>query len=281
MKYYLEALYKSFVSPVWLGLQSQALTKAGKLFVMVMLVLSLGIGVYFAYFQFPLSAQLFQETITKEIPDFHASVSQGVLTVTDLPQPYSRHIEIDGKDVVVVLDTVSTSTPDLASFFTSSTQSGILITQTQIISKNLDGAQETTENLNRVPSVSFSRADMIGFLGNVAGSFRPTIFAVFVALAFALWGIGLFVFILLFSLIAYALYSMISKHDKIHRYSWKEIFTLSLFAFALPKLVVVFLSLVFSIELPYAVVAAMAVALVRTLSIPKRGPEQIIDSKIV
>lgn len=279
MKYYLEALYKSFVSPMWLAFQSQALTKAGKLFVMVVLVLSVGFGVYCAYFQLPFVAKLFQETITKEFPDFRVSVSQGVLSVSDLPQPYSRHLTIDEKDVVVVLDTVSTNTPQLTSFFTSSTQAGILITPTQIISKNLDGTEERTESLSRIPSVSFSRADIIEFLGNIAGSFRPTIVAVFTAAVFAVWGIGLFIFVLLFSLVAFALYRMLSKQDSAQRYSWKEIFTLSLFAFALPKLVVVLFSLVFSIQLPYAVVAAMAVAVVRALSIPKRGSEQIIDSK--
>lgn len=275
MKYFFRALYKSFTSPAWLASQSRATGKASTFFVMVLLILSVGTGFQVVYRQIPGIVPTFEKTVTEQVPDFTAQITGGTLSVSNIPQPYTRYFtDEQGKEFVVVVDTVTTGTVSLDPFFTSSTGSGILITHTGISSKNLSGQQEIEEKFDRIPNVSFSRTQIIQFLEDVQHRFRPGIFAVVVALTFALWGLGLLIFILLFSFIVFVFYSGMSKQDKTIRYSWKEIFTLSLFVFGLPKLVVTIFDLGFGIYLPYVVLTAMIIALMRALSISKNLTEQ-------
>ncbi len=275
MKYYFTALYKSLTSPSWLASQSKATTRAGKFFVMVMLVLSLGVGAHIIYRQIPSIVPIVEQGITEHVPDFTAKLTDGELVVSDLTQPYINYFtDEQNKEFVIVIDTVSTGTLALPSFFVSSTEGGVLITRDRIVSQNLDGQADINEAFDQVPNLTFSRAQIIQTLEDIGGRYRPAIFAVFVALSFAFWGLGLLVFILLFSTIAFAIYSAISKQDKKVRYSWKEIFTMSLFAFGLPKLIVTLVMFGFYTPLHYVVTGTMTLVLIRTLSIPKQGSEQ-------
>ena len=281
MRYYLEALYKSFSSPSWLASQSRSTGKAGKFFVILMFILSLGFGLNIIYREIPQVVPVLQKTLTSDIPDFAARFEGGTLTVSELTQPFVYHARDDRQqDFVFVIDTVSTGTVSLAPYLTSTTTAGLLISRTGIMTSNLGDAAATEQKFGEIPNVSFSKAQILSFVDRILHDLRPGLLALLVAFTFALWGIGLILFVLLFASITYLIYISVTKQEKLHRYTWKEVFTISLFSLALPKLIIFVLNVTLVTSLPYAVVIAMAIAVSRALRVP-RSSEHQNDSEIV
>lgn len=281
MKYYLHALYKSFTEPAWLAQQYRQTGKASKFFVLTVLVLSLLFAFRVTYIEIATVVPAFQDTIVNDVPDFNATVSNGVVTITELPQPYVQYVEHEGESMVFVVDTVSTSTPTLESFFTTSTQSGFLLTSQSIFSKTTSSSAIMEESLGRLPNTTFSKTQVIELLDTINGKFKPGIFALLTAFTFMVWGIGLLIFVLIFTSFAYLLYSSVTKVEKQSRYSWKDVLTFSLCTFALPKLVITVVSLASSLSFAFLVSAAMAFAVARVLSIPRTTEHQNSSETVV
>lgn len=278
MKYFFEALYKSFTNPVWFSKQSKQTKKSAWFFVLTVLVLAFG-ATYFATFRaMPSAVGAVKNVIEKEVPDFHATVTDHKLSVTGVEQPYIRRFETEEDGIlVVIVDTMSTSTLTVEQFVTSSDKA-ILITKDQILSNTTDIFGSTKEDFSDVPNVSFSRADAMNTLNNLVGTWRPMIVVVVLAIVFLVWGLGLLAYLLICASLIYLVYTRTTKHPVGERYTWKEVFTLSIFAFALPKIVMTALSFGLLASIPFVVTLAMVVAVFRALSVKKSSSEQEIGS---
>lgn len=278
MKYYLLALYKSFTSPSWLAAQAKQTKKSAWFFVLTVLVLSLGVSLMVTFRVIPDLTLKVKSVIEKEVPDFHATITDHQLSVTGVDQPYVRTFQTDGTEtVVVVVDTVTTSTLSLQQFVTSS-KKGILITKDQILTNSPDIFGSSKEDFSNVPNISFSRADALSTLGNIVGAWRPMIVILILTFTFLFWGLGLLLYLLICSSLIYLVYTRSTKQSVTARYTWKEVFTLSLFALALPKILVSVLTYVFFFPIPYLVTLAYVIAVFRALSIRKQLSEQQNDS---
>lgn len=274
MKYFFELLYKSFTNPIWFAAQSKQSKKSTWFFVLTVFMLALGAAFFVTFRAIPGMVAGVQGMVEKEVPDFHATVTDHVLSVTGIEQPYVRTFETEEEGtLVVVVDTVSTSTLTVEQFVSSSDK-GILVTKDHILSNTADIFGSTKEDFSDVPNVSFSRADAINTLQNLVGAWRPMLVVVILAIVFLVWGLGLLAYLLICSSLMYLVYTRTTKQPVSERYTWKEVFTLSVFAFALPKLAMTALSLGFFFSVPYIVTLAMVVAVFRALSVKKTSLEQ-------
>ncbi|GEM_PF-3141002 len=274
MNYYLHALYKSIVEPSWLARQSREMGKSSVLFVLTVLVLSIGVSVRLAYVDIPRTIPMLQEVIGREIPDFTAQISDGTLSVSQLEQPYVKYFEYEDSDVVIVIDT-TTNTTRLDTFFTTSTEVGFLITAKGIVSKTSSTSEIMNEQLTRFPNMTISKQEVVGFLDSFSGRGQVVLAVVTTAFTFLVWGIGLLLFIMIFASIVYGLYRALSSHDQKNRYTWRQIVVLSLFTFVLPKLSVSFAMLLFpGVSLPFIVSGVMGFAVARALGIPPTPREE-------
>lgn len=278
MKYFLDVLYKSFTNPVWFSAQSKQLKKSTWFFVLTVLVLSFGATYFITFRAMPSAVGAVKNIIEKEVPDFHATVTDHQLSVTGIEQPYIRRFETEEEGMFIfIVDTVSTSTLTVEQFVTSSEKT-ILITKDHILSNTTEIFGSTKEDFSDVPNMSFSRADALNTLENLVGAWRPMIVVVILAIVFLVWGLGLLAYLLICSSLMYLVYTRTTKQPVGERYTWKEVFTLSIFAFALPKIVMTALSIGFLTTIPYIVTLAMVVAVFRALSVKKSTSEQEIGS---
>ncbi len=274
MKYFLDALYKSFSSPAWLSAQSKQSKKSAWFFVLTVLVLALGAACVVTFRAIPFIVVSVKDVIVEEVPDFHATVTDHALSVTGVEQPYIRRFETerDGS-LVLIIDTVSTSTLSVEQFVTSS-EKAILVTRDHVLSNTTEIFGSTKEDFSDIPNISFSRADAIQTLENLVGPWRPVIIVAILAIVFLTWGLGLLVYLLICSSLVYLVYTRTTKQPAGERYTWKEVFTLSIFAFALPKIAMTALSFGLLASVPYVVTLAMVVAVFRALSVKKSLSEQ-------
>lgn len=274
MKYFLEVLYKSFINPVWFSAQSKQLKKSTWFFVLTIFVLALGAAFFTTFRAIPGLVTGLQGVVEKEVPDFHAIVTDHQLSVTGVEQPYVRRFETEEEgSFVLIIDTISTSTLTVEQFVTS-TEKAILITKDHMLSNTTEIFGSTKEDFSDVPNMSFSRADALRTLENLVGSWRPMIMVIVLAIVFLVWGLGLLVYLLICSSLVYLVYTRTTKHSVGERYTWKEVFTLSIFAFALPKIVMTALSFGLLVSIPYVVTLAMVIAVFRALRVKKTISEQ-------
>lgn len=265
--YYLQAAYKSFVSPSWLASQSKARGKAATLFTILVFFLSVGFGLHMIYRQIPTVVPYIENILREQIPDFTARTEGGILAVAQLEQPYTRTFHIEDQEVVIAVDTVSTSTVSISSFFTTTTDIAFLITRTGIVSKDVHGEEGgSVSSFDGLPNFSFSKMQLLTVPDKIEHEWRPAIFAILVAVSFALSGVGLMLFVLFFASIVYLVYISATKQPRENRYTWGDIFTMSLFSLVLPKIVFGMISLLFLIEVPYIVTLTMIFGVSRALN---------------
>ncbi len=280
MKYFLDVFYKSFINPVWFSKQSKQSKKSTWFFVLTVLLLALSAAAVVTFRAIPYVVVSVKEVIAEEVPDFHATITDHKLSVTGVEQPYIRKFETEEEGaLILIVDTVSTSTLSVEQFVTSS-EKAILVTQDHVLSNTTEIFGSTKEDFSDIPNMSFSRADAIQTLENLVGSWRPMIMVVILTIVFLIWGLGLLAYLLICSSLVYLVYTRTTKQPVGERYTWKEVFTLSLFAFALPKIIITALSFGFLVSIPYVVTLAMVIAVFRALSVKKSVSEQENGSEI-
>ncbi len=274
MKYFLDVLYKSFTNPVWFSAQSRQSKKSAWFFVLTVLVLALGAATVVTFRAIPFVVVSVKDVIVEEVPDFHATIADHQLSVTGVEQPYIRRFETEAEGLLVlIVDTVSTSSLSVEQFVTTS-EKAILVTRDHVLSNTTEIFGSTKEDFSDVPNMSFSRAEAIQTLENLVGSWRPMIMVIILAIVFLIWGLGLLAYLLICSSLVYLVYTRTTKQPVGERYTWKEVFTLSIFAFALPKIVMTALSFGLLVSIPYVVTLAMIIAVFRALSVKKTVSEQ-------
>jgi hypothetical protein len=270
MNFYLTALYKSFSSPSWLASHAGSTKKAAWFFVFTVLTISLIFSFAIGYRELPYFVREIDRVVESEIPEFTATFTDGLLTVDGLEQPYVREVPMgEGEpSLTVIIDTVSTSTLTIERFV-SSTEQAILFTRSFVVSTDPEIMSTTPEDYAEIPNMSFSKAQAREVLGNIGSSWRPVITASILTLTFLLWGLGLLAYITLVSSLIFVVYRKTTTHPRESWYTWKDVFTLSIFAFGLPKIVITLIVFGFFLPIPYVVTIALVVAVFRALSHPK------------
>ena len=182
----------------------------------------------------PLIVQLIK-TVEEQVPEFTAYVKGGELSVDGITVPYTFETKTeDGAAFKIVVNTETTTTPELATFVGEGPSNGLFFSKTALtIYQGGDGVDKTqTVSFKDVSDTNFSKADVMSVLNKFRGA-GLYILAAFVIVFFFV-GVVIWKLLQLFVISLFIL--MISA---IAKRGWflKEIFTVGLFALTLPTLI--------------------------------------------
>jgi hypothetical protein len=255
------SLYKSLYDVSWLKANKANRGGGWKYFfgfvALVMLVVLAGMAVSL----FRVVPEI-RSRAADSIPEFEATFKEGELSVTGLKQPYTyRGEDEDSNKFVVMVDTVSTSTPDLDSILEDD-ESGLLVTKEKVEFFDANQNNGRTQFFDEMPDTSFNRARILGWI-------QKFLSPVFIILLLGI--IGLFVFIgliigKLFLIVIVSLIALIVARIAKRQWQWNELFTVGLFAITLPSLVSLVLPFfgVATGHIPFLILTAFMLALVLT-----------------
>lgn len=225
---FLETLYRSIYDLAWLKLQKRSAKHAWGYFALLVLLITVLWMVPVAV-RLPGVAKQFKEQVAKNIPEFQATIKDGKLQVDGLQQPY---IVKDG-DFVVIVDTVSTTTPALSSYINTDAEGGVLLTRETVETYDNDTGQSRAQNLKNIPDLQFNQDTIIGFANKFLS---PGFIAVFIVLMIVGVYIGLFIAKLVSILIITVIVKIITALSK-RAWTFGELFTTGLFAVTLPSFI--------------------------------------------
>lgn len=255
------ALYKSLYDVAWLKANKENRAGAWKYFFGFTAVLTIGTVAV-------MSGSLFseikpaREKALAAMPEFAAVFKGGELSITGLKQPFTyRGDSKDETKFVVVVDTVSTTTPELATLLDNE-ESGILITKQK--AEFFDAKQQSgrTQYWQNMPDTSFNRARAASLITKFSS---PP----FLVLLLVIIGLFLFAGLIigkLFLIIIATLIALIVARLAKRAWQWRELFTVGLFAITLPSLASLVLPFfgVATGHVPFLVLIAFMLALVLT-----------------
>lgn len=241
---FFNSLYNSLYNFKWLRQQKDNTSWAwGYFFLLTFLVAGLVvIPTAFAYFY---QAPVWKEKISKELPDFHARMSNGQLQVTDLAQPYIKKYD----SAIVVVDTVSTGTLAVKQFIENEKQVGILVTRDRAEIYNPEDKTVKSQIFTVGTDFEVNRTTVLSWTETLLSRRMLSLFTLGFSIIILLYlAAGNLLSILFMSLVLYHW----SKRRNLG-YTFKQIFTVGLFAITLPLIAgqmivgVPFISLLWSI----------------------------------
>ena len=177
----------------------------------------------------------------ERLPDFTAQLKNGTLQISGLPQPYVSH----EKDSVLVIDTVTTSSVSLSAYFTTTTESGILITRDRLEVLDRDGSEQI-QPFWSLPDYGVDKSEVTTLINRFTGPVTIIVIMLLIAVLFYL-----VIFITkLWSLVVVA--GLVWVVAKIINKSWKfsELVTVGLFAMTLPTIISLLLATL-GVQLPF------------------------------
>lgn len=222
---FFNSLYNSLYNFKWLKEQRDNTSWAwGYFFLLVFLIT--GLSVIPNAINFFRESPNWKNTISKELPDFKAKVTQGKLQVEQLPQPFVKQYG----EVVVAVDTVSTGTLSVKQFLVNDQLVGILATADRLEFYNPQDKSVKIEPFSSTGDFVTDRAQVLNNVDKILNKRMLSLFAaVYFVTLFAFIAIGNLLNILLFSVIFYQL----GKRRQIN-FSFKQVFNIGLFASTLP-----------------------------------------------
>ncbi len=241
---FFNSLYNSLYNFKWLRQQKDNTSWAwGYFFLLTFLVAGLVvIPTAFKYFS---EAPAWKTKMIQEVPEFQATIKNGQLSVTGLSQPYIKKYN----QMVIVVDTVSTGTLSVKQFVGSDKETGILATKDRMEFYN---PQDQSVNVQNFSSIDGFTTDRAGVLNNVDKILSRRMLSLF-TLVFA---IIILLYLVLGNLLNVLFIGLVFFHWSKKRnlgYTFKQIFTVGLFAVTLPLILdqlvvgIPFISLAWSI----------------------------------
>jgi len=231
--WFLESIYKSFYDHKWLSAQKH---KTGKAFGYFFLFVLLASVLTFAPLTVKFSKLLNQgqDILQNNVPDFTAEIKDNNLMVTGLEQPFVQETSYEGEKVIVVVDTVSSTTvPSIKDYRKSSDNYVLLVTKDQFAF--YDAGEKKTEIYEFSDigeDFSFTKNNIVDFINKFGGSIRYLLIFLFLFFAYLTVAVGKLIYIIFWSLLLFLLASIVKNGWK-----YQEIFIISLFAITLPTLV--------------------------------------------
>ncbi|MEK7625536.1 MAG: DUF1189 family protein, partial [Patescibacteria group bacterium] len=135
MKYFFTAFYKSCYDPTWLKAARKFPGKAWSYFCLLVFVLALAATIPVWREASSLLGE-FQTEFSAQSPDFQVNLKNGKLTIEKLDQPFVYRSE----ELVVIVDTDTTSSVAAERFVTSTDISTLLITSDRGELRNINTA---------------------------------------------------------------------------------------------------------------------------------------------
>lgn len=170
-----------------------------------------------------------RQELTTSVPDFSAALKNGELAVTGLDQPFIHRAP--DENLVVVVDTVSTSSQALSAFLLSG-ESGILVTKSAVEIFDAKRGEGQTQQWKDAPDFSIDKAKLVDWINRFL---RPGI----VILAGIMVTVALLVASLVAQLVVLLIASLLTFFaSAVTGRGWKfaELFTVALYATTLPSL---------------------------------------------
>lgn len=240
---FFNSLYNSLYNFKWLRQQKDSTRWAwGYFFLLTFLVAGLiVIPTAFKYFS---EAPAWKTKMIQEVPEFQATIKNGQLNVTGLSQPYTKKYD----QLVIAVDTVSTGTLSVKQFVSGDKEVGILATKDRLEFYNPQDQSVKVQNFTSVGEFVTDRAHVLSNVDKILSRQMLSLFTLAFALIILLYlVIGNLISVFFFSLVFYQW----SKKRNLD-YSFKQVFTIGLFAITLPLILeqlvvgVPFISLVWS-----------------------------------
>ena len=226
---FFNSLYNSLYNFKWLRQQKDNSGWAwGYFFLLIFLVSGLVIiPSAFNYFQ---SAPAWKAQLAQDLPEFKANLVNGQLQVVGPVQPFVKNYD----QLVLVVDTMSTSTASVKSFLKNDNQVGVLVTKDHVEYYNPQDQQvQSTQMFGPGNDASFDRAEVLSQVNNLLSTKMLSVFTViFFVLLLVYYALSNLLNVFFFSLLFY----QISKRRKLE-YKFKQIFTVGLFAVTMPLVV--------------------------------------------
>lgn len=268
--WFFKSFYRSLFDITWLREQrALGIGKALGFFTLVIFLVSLFRFGPVAFFLAPRSLDKAVAAV-QEIPDFKATVKGGKLFVEDLPQPYSYSFKGEEQNLLVYVDTVSTSTPAVEDLLTDKKEGGvILIGREDARFYDAESKHTELETYADFPdNTTLTKTEVVDFVSKVRGA-RSWIGIVLQAFAFMAQWVFELLAILWWSLILWAL-------SRLRKTGWRyaEVVRVGLYALTLPLLLSTVLMLM---AVPVSMVKTIAWVVIMYLVIwvPKPSAPEI------
>lgn len=241
MKYFFTAFYKSFYDAEWLRSVRVFPGKAWSYFCLFIFVLSLVVSIP-VWLEYRSLSREFGTNFAASAPDFRLNLKSGKLSIEKLSQPFVYRSD----DLVVVIDTNTTSSTALEQFVTSTAVSTLLITADRAELHDSRTGEGRTQSWAGLPDYSLSKADIESMVSRLEGPgyMALSILAIFIGLY-----VGFFLTKLYDILLVTLLVSVFSRLYGRTMKFW-ELFTIGLYAITLPSIIGTIL-IVAGLELSY------------------------------
>ena len=248
--WFLKSLYRSLYDITWLREQRAVhVGKALGFFTLVILVVSLFRFGPIAFFLVPRGLDKAVVAVA-EIPDFTAQVQDGKLQVENLPQPFSYLVDGEKSDLLIYIDTVSTSTPAVEDLAKGKENTGVvLITRDDAMFYDPDSQHTEAETYADLPNgTSLSKTEVVNLVNKVHGA-RAWISVALQVFAFIVQWIFEIMSVLFWSLVVW----IVARFRK-NGWGYGEVVQVALFAITLP---LILNSVLMWLALPLSLVKAV------------------------
>ncbi|MBI2444360.1 MAG: DUF1189 family protein [Candidatus Magasanikbacteria bacterium] len=274
MRHLLTALYRSCYDLGWLKAEGKRPGRAWGYFFWLTLLIVL-VTIVPAVVSLPRVVAEVERGITTEVPDFTARVKDGRLSVTELPQPFIRSEALQGKRVVVVVDTVTTTPLALTNYFAPDAEGlGVLITAERVEARQRDGSREQTrvQYWREAPEFSVSKQNILGWIARYRGAAVWLVGALLVAVMYLAIAIGKLVTLLLVSLLSWGIGKIARRPAR-----FGAVFTTGLYALTLPAIIALVAPFL-GLRLPYLhFIALLAFMLAVVLTKDDKAPAAVAE----
>jgi len=279
---YFTSWYAGYASPAVLVKYGHRISYTSRVVAVSMLVFSLISSFYFAYHIVPRFAGYIERDVVEHIPDFRATLADGILAVDDLEQPFEVVLS---NDLLLIIDTVSTSSV-FADMFADRDGSGIAIFRDRAVSfargEHVSDSFTYSEDFYpRTDEFVVTRENILSFSSRLQGSLRSQVFAITLPILFALWSIFVLLYFAFLTFVVWATQRIVYRHRaREDRHSWKELYSMSLILFSFPQ-AITFVFIFFGIPVAYIVTIAVLIGLARVVAHPRPSVEHKNSSESV
>ncbi|MFH1286134.1 MAG: DUF1189 family protein, partial [Candidatus Magasanikbacteria bacterium] len=202
LKEFFSSAYKSLYDITWLKTRRENTNKAWTYFFMFMILVVViqSVAVMWAI---PRGARMFWDTAREQIPEFHAEVSSGQLSLSGFEQPFILEEYEDGEIFSVYIDTITDEPLSPEQVFEDRVDTGFLITKNKVTAVEYGGLQTRGFSFKEMDDVSFSGGQIIDWVDHFIESILPYMIPLLMIVLFLVWSGGKLIYLILVAFIVW------------------------------------------------------------------------------
>lgn len=232
--FFLKAFYRSLFDTMWLREQRLFVGRAWS-YAILMIAIVGALQILPVVMRLP---EIFKglQTAVVAMPDFTAHIENDQLRVEGLPQPYRAAFGSGAGTIELVVDTVSSTTPSIATIVTSSANV-VLITARDLTFYDQESGSTQVQSFAGMSGgaedkATFSKADVVK-LGDRLVQIGPSVLGALIVFFFAVaLVVGKILYLLVIAAIVYW-----ATRARRNGWTFGQVFTVGLFALTLPTLI--------------------------------------------